>query len=77
LIISFEDVRMMVNQQTDLIVYNHGNPLPFSFKECSGNRYFDGESNPIEFVGYFILTFICKFRYERYPFDKQECGIEV
>ena len=62
---------------SSVIVQRKGPRTLNSFTELQENEIFDGEDNPFVYNRTYDLNLSCIFKLENYPFDYQNCFIEV
>jgi hypothetical protein len=62
---------------SSLFIERKGTAKPNSMKQLMENQIYTGNTNPFIYQRVFELNFGCGFDLTRYPFDYQECLIEV
>ena len=61
----------------EVAIVPHGQPLLNEISELHEKNTFKGEENDLELRSWNALTFKCDFELWRYPFDVQQCSIDV
>ena len=62
---------------SSVIVQRKGLPIPNTAEEIHKDETFDGLTNPIVYTRAYDLKFSCDFDLRKYPFDYQNCFIDV
>ena len=60
-----------------VIAQRKGIPIPNSRIDIFENEIFFGDENPFEYNRTYELEFNCGFELHKYPFDYQNCHIDV
>ena len=61
----------------EVAIVPHGLPLLNEISELHEKNTFKGEENDLELRSWNALTFKCNFELWRYPFDVQQCSVDV
>ena len=69
--------RMVMDDKATLIVRRNGSGTPSSVKNEIKSEIFRGEENPFFYSRTFSIKFECHFQLQSYPFDTQECTMEL
>jgi hypothetical protein len=72
-----QETNLMFDDFSSIIILRRGNPLPNSMIETLENEIFDGAENPFVYNRTYELEFNCGFNLQNYPFDYQNCKINV
>ena len=72
-----EAQRMVLDRNTDIKVERLADGEPSSFLERISSEIFEGVANPIQYERTYSLKFECDFQLQSYPFDTQECTMEL
>ena len=71
------DERMVMDGKATLIVRREGSGTPSSVKNEIKSEIFKGEENPFFYSRTYSIKFECDFQLQSYPFDTQECSMEL
>ena len=71
------DERMVMDGKATLIVRREGSGTPSSVKNEIKSEIFKGEENPFFYSRTYSMEFDCDFQLQSYPFDSQECTMEL
>ena len=69
--------RMVMDEKADLIVRKEGFGDPTSQREMITAEVYKGAENPIFYSRTYSTKFECDFQLQSYPFDTQECIMEL
>ena len=69
--------RMVMDDNATLIVRREGSGTPSSVKNEIKSEIFKGEENPFFYSRTYSIKFECDFQLQSYPFDTQECSMEL
>ena len=69
--------RMVMDVKADLIVRKEGDGYQTSQREMISAEVFKGGENPIFYSRTYSTKFNCDFQLQSYPFDTQECIMEL
>ena len=69
--------RMVMDVKADLIVRKEGEGYQTSQREMISAEVFKGSENPIFYSRTYSTKFSCDFQLQSYPFDTQECIMEL
>ena len=69
--------RMVMDDKATLIVRKEGSGTPSSLKNEIKSEIFKGEENPFFYSRTYSIKFECDFQLQSYPFDTQECTMEL
>jgi hypothetical protein len=72
-----QETRLMFDDFSALIVQRRGKPTPNPVTEIPENEIFTGAENPFLYNGTYELEFNCEFELHKFPFDFQNCHIDV
>jgi len=67
----------MFDDFSALIVQRRGKPTPNPVTEIPENEIFAGAENPFLYNRTYELEFNCEFELHKFPFDFQNCHIDV
>ena len=62
---------------SSVVVKRIGSPTLNLPVEVNEDEMFEGELNPFEYNRTYEMTLECNFVLEKYPFDHQDCHIDV
>ena len=68
---------MVMDDKATLIVRKEGSGTPSSLKNEIKSEIFKGEENPFFYSRTYSIKFECDFQLQSYPFDTQECTMEL
>jgi hypothetical protein len=74
---SMDEDSLKFDDLSSVIVQRKGPRTLNSYSELQENELFDGENNPFVYNRTYDLNLSCIFKLENYPFDYQNCFIEV
>ena len=69
--------RIVMDDKATLIVRREGSGTPSNMKNVIKSEIFKGEENPFFYSRTYSIKFECDFQLENYPFDTQECTMEL
>ena len=69
--------RMVLDRKATLIVRREGPGSPSSINHEIKSEIFKGEENPFFYSRTYSIKFECDFQLQSYPFDTQECTMEL
>ena len=69
--------RMVLDRKATLIVRREGSGAPSSINHEIKSEIFKGEENPFYYSRTYSIKFECNFQLQSYPFDTQECTMEL
>jgi hypothetical protein len=69
--------RTIVDDNTEIVVDQQGKGIINSVGEVIENLIFTGEKNSLVMSRLYALTFDCDFELQMFPFDVQECDINI
>jgi hypothetical protein len=72
-----QETFLMFDKFSALIIQRKGNPVPNSVNEILENEIFDGTENSFLYNRTYELEFNCGFELHKYPFDYQNCHVDV
>ena len=67
----------MLSGYNQMVIIPHGQPLINKRSELNEANIFKGEENDLELGSFSAHTYKCDFELWRYPFDVQDCSVEV
>jgi hypothetical protein len=71
------NLRTVVDDDTEIVVDLQGKGRSNSVREETENLLFTGADNPMIMSRYYALAFECDFKLQMFPFDSQECEINI
>jgi len=74
---SMDENSLKFDDLSSVIVQRKGPRTLNSYSELQENEIFDGENNPFVYNRTYDMNLSCIFKLENYPFDFQNCFIEV
>ena len=69
--------RLLLDDNTSLVVRKEGNGSRNSYEDLERAWVFNGEENPFVYERSYSIDLECDFDLRNYPFDTQECLIEL
>ena len=69
--------RMLLDEKSSIIVKREGEGFPNDFTDFVAAELFHGYENPFLYSGTYSTKFECEFDLRSYPFDTQECLMEL
>ena len=72
-----ESKRFILDEKASLLVRKEGEGTPNTYNDLDAANVFDGSENPIIYGRTYSIELECDFNLRAYPFDTQECLIEL
>jgi hypothetical protein len=74
---NFDENNLKFDTLSSVVVKRIGSPTLNLPVEVNEDEMFEGELNPFEYNRTYEMTLECNFVLEKYPFDHQDCHIDV